>query len=501
MKKSLVIVYVGVVDFFIRLSMFSDTTLKLRYLPGFNKLRYFNAKTRAFAQFVTASKNVPAYRQFLLNQNFTSLPRKGFVPDMATVPVTNKKNYVSLFDLDERCLHGKIPDEGVIIDESSGSSGMPTNWVRGKKERKVNHRLIQFGLQNLMGKQPVFVINAFALGAWATGMNISMSCIKFCKVKSTGPDQQKIINTLKHFGTGHTYVIMGYPPFLKCLIDSAELDWDKYNITLIFGGESMTEGMRDYLLNKGIKRIYSSFGASDLELNIASENDFTISLRRLIRDHGPLRNEIVKYKTALPMVFQFNPSDFWIESNELGELIFTICRPGYTSPKIRYNIYDKGHVMQLSELKAILKTHGLADQIKYPQSDLPLLFHYGRADMTVSFFGSNISPNDIQEVIFTLPAIAARANSFHIETIEDDRSDKRLIVAIELMENNNEHVFDDTPSITTDFFTRLTQVNQDFKAAYEMAVNNKPVLKFYKYGSGPFENADIRIKSKYINTS
>ena len=36
--------------------------------------------------------------------------------------------------------------------------------------------IIKFGIKKLFGNEPLFVINAFALGAWATGMNIPMSC-------------------------------------------------------------------------------------------------------------------------------------------------------------------------------------------------------------------------------------------------------------------------------------------------------------------------------------
>jgi phenylacetate-CoA ligase len=487
-------------DLITRLSMVSDTTLKLRYLPGFNRLRLFNARARAGAQFLLACKKVPAYRQFLLRGNFSAIPFKGLLPDMSEVPVTNKANYVNAFEIDQRCINGRLPDEGVIIDESSGSSGMPTNWVRGKKETKINHRLIKFGLHNLLGTAPVFVINTFALGAWATGMNITISCLKFSKIKSTGPDAVKIINTLKHFGAGHHYVIMGYPPFLKRLIDSSDVDWRQYHITLIFGGESMTEGMRDYLLNKGIKSIYSSFGASDLELNIANENDFTISLRRLVRQNAGLKNELVKYPGALPMIFQFNPADFWIDSNEQGELIFTISRPGYIAPKIRYNIYDKGYVVLMAEAIKTLKRFGLYDQVSPPKTDLPLLFHFGRADMTVSFFGSNISPTDIQEVVFMIPKLAGHTNSFYLETTEDDRSDKQLVVSLELLENTGTDIFDDNLSLTDEFFGCLAKINQDFNASYVMAVGNKPVLKLYKYGEGPFENGDVRIKTRYIKS-
>ena len=51
------------------------------------------------------------------------------------------------------------------------------------------------------------------LGAWATGVNITISCLKFAKVKSVGPEIDKIENTLNQFGSKHKYLIMGYPPF------------------------------------------------------------------------------------------------------------------------------------------------------------------------------------------------------------------------------------------------------------------------------------------------
>ena len=43
----------------------------------------------------------------------------------------------------------------------------------------------------------LFVINAFALGPWATGMSVSMSIVDVSVLKSTGPDIAKIVNTLK----------------------------------------------------------------------------------------------------------------------------------------------------------------------------------------------------------------------------------------------------------------------------------------------------------------
>ena len=93
-----------------------------------------------------------------------------------------------------------------------------------------------------------------------------------------------------------------------------------------------------------------------------------------------------------------------LEAKE-GEIITTLCREDYIAPKIRYNIHDKGHILQYNELLQILKNLNLEDQVVKSKTDLPILFHYGRADMTVSFFGSNISPTDVQEVIYSIPSI------------------------------------------------------------------------------------------------
>jgi len=351
----------------------------------------------------------------------------------------------------------------------------------------------------MMGNDPVFIINAFALGAWATGINITMSCEKFSMLKSLGPDKIKIENTLKKFGTEHKYIILGYPPFLKLLVDNSDINWKAYNVSFIFGGESMSEGMRDYLIEKGIKKVYSSFGASDLELNISSENDFTISLRRLLRANAQLRERILKYTGALPMLFQYNPSDFLIESSEIGELIITICRPDYIAPKVRYNIHDRGHVLQINELYSILKELNIdVSKLIKPQTDLPILLHYGRADMTVSFFGSNISPTDVQEALYNLPSLVNNVNSFCLNTHEDKEGNKQLVVSFELQENKNQSSID-LLKTQSEFFEQLTKTNQDFREAKRMTTNrDQTVIYIHDFGQGPFANNDIRIKAKYI---
>ena len=500
MRHIIILIYAWLIELHRKPLMLSNFTIRFIYIPGINKIRTFNSKARAYSEFIKAKRRVPAYKSFLKAHNFSKPSFSGLLPNIHEIPEIDKENYIKKFSIDARCIGGKIPIKNIIIDESSGSSGTATNWVRGLKERKRNAKMIEFGMRTLVGKEPLFVINAFALGPWATGVNVTMSCVSFSKLKSLGPEKEKIENTLKQFGKNHNYVIMGYPPFLKYLVDNSEIEWDKFNIAFIFGGESMSEGMRDYLFQKGIKKAYSSLGASDLELNISAENDFTISLRRLLRSNQSLQSKILKHTGALPMIFQYNPTDFLIESSEAGELIVTIGRPDYIAPKIRYNIHDRGHTLSLKDLYSILKSLNISlDILAKPQTDLPLLLHYGRADMTVSFFGANISPTDVNEVIYSLPELSKIVNSYNLSIDEDNEGAKKLIVSIEVQKGETIELLD-LEKTQVSFFENLSKINQDFREARKMIPNSSlTVLCFEDFGSGAFKENDIRIKAKYIN--
>ena len=75
---------------------------------------------------------------------------------------------------------------------------------------------------------------------------------------------------LKLFGPGYRYLIFGYPPFIRAFVDETELDLSLYHFDLIVGGEGLSEGLRSHL-RQYARSVISSFGASDLEINIAVE--------------------------------------------------------------------------------------------------------------------------------------------------------------------------------------------------------------------------------------
>ena len=205
------------------------------------------SRVKARRAYYRALRNVPAYRQFLAAEGGV------------LVPETDKDNYIKPYETGARCVGGTFLHGRTMIDESSGSTGTPYNWVRSEKERHESHTFVSYFATYCYGREPWITINGFSMGAWATGINMGISLQKNGIVKNTGPDIAKILHTLRFFGPEHTYLITGYPPFLKHLIDVADEEgfpFESYKLYGLAGGEGMSEGLRDYLLRRFTK-VYS----------------------------------------------------------------------------------------------------------------------------------------------------------------------------------------------------------------------------------------------------
>jgi phenylacetate-CoA ligase len=474
----------------------SEHTYRLLFLPGLEGARWRFGKWRAWLAYEQARRRVPAYAAFLAEHDAGRVRARGLDPDLSSIPITDKDNYVRRYSIEERCVGGRIPTAGVVIDESSGTSGTPNNWVRGATERAEVKQALQVAMHHQFGRGPLFVINAFALGSWATGMNVSMSIVDISILKSTGPDIVKIANTLRLFGPRYRYVVAGYPPFLKALIDTADVDWDAYDLTAIYGGEGITETMRDYL-RRVFGRVYGSYGASDLEINIAAENDFTIALRQLLAERLDLLERIGRSDHGvLPMVFQYNPIDYYVESVD-DRLVVTLCRRANAAPKIRYDIRDLGHAVRLPELRRALADCGLSLAALPPPVDLPLLFLYGRADSSVPYYGCKVTLAAVEEAVYSVPELATAVQAFALVLSEDEHAEKRLAIALEL--NANAVAPADLESARERVLERLRELDQDFReAARFMPPTALPMLETHAAGTGPFAGHDVRLKRRYV---
>jgi phenylacetate-CoA ligase len=449
-------------------------------------------RMRAHATFLKARDTCPAYVEFLAAENYAQEGKWR----LADLPVMTKENYVKRYSIEQRCYGGAIPRSGVVIDESSGSTGQPNNWIRSAAERSDVKRILQLNYQLVFHDSGKVLLNCFALGPWATGMNVSMSLVDVGILKSIGPDKAKLVNTLKLLGPGYQYLIFGYPPFIRSFLDECDLDLTPYHIDFIVGGEGLSEGLRSHLLEKA-STVVSSYGASDLEINIGVETPTTIKLRRLLLDRPALCRELFGRDTP-PMIFQYNALDYVIETNVDGELLVTIGRQSGAAPKIRYNIRDSGGVYTFRELFRRLAAHQIEATALAPRtSHFPILFVYGRNDASVPFYGAKVFASDIEQILSAAPGLQHAISTFQLAASEDERLTSFLHIHLERATGAPPSLADEG-RLHAELFEGLKRVNQDFREVSRLFDPAQVRVHLHDHDTGPFEGRDIRIKNKYI---
>ncbi len=474
---------------------FSYRVHKIFLAPSFGNFRVGLGKLRAVMLYNYARKNVPAYKDYLSKQKFAGPKVSWSKANLNDVPEMDKTSYIKQYRLEQKLLGGVLPKTGVMLDESSGSSGKPTSWARGAKERRMTRRIMQVAFQRYLGNKNAIVINTFSMGAWATGFNTSTCLLEIGRVKSIGPDIVKVVDSLLELGPDYEYVILGYPPFLRLLTEQ-EIDWKKYKISVIYGGEGLSESMREYLKTYYVD-VVGSYGASDLEINIAYESPFTTALRKAIDKDEKLKQLLVKVdKGVLPMIFQYNPYDYLFETNEKNELLVTICRKYNISPRVRYNIHDTGHTIDFYKLKKLLKDNGYSHLLKFAEFDFGLLFHYGRSDLSVDYNGAVVGPEEVRQIIEASDFYTPIVNTFRLISYEDKEARKHLVFAIELVEDQQLNK-QGTDKLLELIIESLTETNLDFKSASRTA-HIKPEIKIYKSGTGIFDKTHVKLKNDYI---
>lgn len=447
-----------------------------------------------------ARRHVPAYSAFLDEKGFVDDPHLPIPERFKRLPVMDKDSYIKAYPTEARCRDGRIPLRFTQVDESSGSSGRPYNWVRGQKELHNMHLEMSQFARYLFGEELV-VINAFSMGAWATGVNVAEALRRVAMVKSTGPDIDKILDTLEFFGPSYRYLICAYPPFLKHLIDAGAargVDWTQYRIGALVGGEAISEQMRDYI-ERCIRPVFSAYGASDLDMGIAAELPLTVWMRRQAAANAGLRHALFGSDNRFPMLFQYNPVDYLVETNELGELIVTVNRHHGLSPRIRYNLHDAGGTIAYRDAMKSLEDFGLLEESRrlqrgQPRWQMPFLYLFGRSDSTVSYMGANIYPEDVERAIFQSAEDHERFGAFCMEMVASDNShEERPCVHLELLKPLDETAARE--ALRTQLVEHLQKVNRDFATALSEDSTAADIqVRFHPPNEGPFAANSSRIK-------
>lgn len=475
------------------------------YHPGLEPF----AKLNAWMICQQASLDVPAYQDYLARTGFTF---KWW--DLEAYTPTSKDDFVRRYSEEHRCWDGRIERIGTVVDESSGSSGTPYNWMRSKKELDTVHKNVAGYVTMLFDHKDLFCINAFSMGAWATGTNTGLAMAKVAMVKNTGPDLEKILDTMAHFGPGHTYLISAYPPFLKHLVDRMDAEpgvWDDFRLAGFVGGEAMTEGLRDYLEKRFI-RVYSGYGASDLTIGMAGESDLSVVIRRALAHDLDFRADVLgPEESRIPMVFQYNPLETYLETTADGELVATINSASVMSPRLRYNIGDEAALIDFPRMVELTRAHPeLAAACSRAFADngmkLPFVLLFGRADSTISYMGANIYPLDIENGLYRDNPQAHLIESFRIELREADNHEQRPALHIQMREETPEMSGADrrdlAQTIQRGVLGHLASVSRDFaQSMKEDPTTAELHIEIHDFATGPFAEATTKIKNVYVQKS
>jgi phenylacetate-CoA ligase len=389
------------------------------------------------ALFRRMASGVPAYRDFLAGQGVDP----GLVTSLTQVPLMTKDNYHLRYALPDRCHDGSLAGCDMVA-VSSGSSGRPTVWPRSVlDERAVTARFEQVfagGFQ--AASRRTLAVVCFALGSWVGGMYTTVACRHLAAkgypitVATPGNDVAEILRVVGELGPLFDQVVLlGYPPFLKNVID-AGADWERHRIKLVLAGEVFSEQWRDLVAARaGMTDVAadaaSLYGTADAGV-LGNETPLSVRIRRFLADRPDLSVSLFG-DARLPTLVQYDPSARFFEvvpAAEGGAATLAFTADGAV-PLIRYHIADEGGLISHTELIDYCRGHGFDAG---PSPELPFVWVFGRSLFTVSFFGANVYQENVT-VGLERPHVAAQVTGkFVLSSVEDADRDRRLSIVVEL---------------------------------------------------------------------
>jgi phenylacetate-CoA ligase len=404
-------------------------------------------RPHVLALFRATVREVPAYRDFLRARGIEADAIRT-PDDLERLPPLTKENYVQAYPLAARCRGGDLGSCDMIA-VSSGSTGEPTIWPRSlSDELAVALRFEQVFRDAFdADRRRTLAVVCFPLGTWVGGM-FTASCCRHLAVKgypltvvTPGNNGAEIARTVRSLAPSFEQtVLLGYPPFLKDVVDAGAADglrWSEHRIKLVLAGEVFSEEWRSLMMDRtGMSRPFhdtaSLYGTADAGV-LGNETPLSVCIRRFLSGRTDVARDLFG-EARLPTLVQYDPFARYFEERE-GMLLFS---GDNGVPLVRYQISDTGgvipHGVMMDRLRAVgfdaeaeVRRHG--DRGVRP---LPFAYVFGRAHFAVSYYGANVFPETVS-IALEQPGIRDRVTGkFVMEVLEDAARDRQLAIAVEL---------------------------------------------------------------------
>ena len=401
----------------------------------------------ALALFHRTAGTVPAYRKFLRDSGVDPEAVHTFA-DFQNVPLTSKDNYHRRNPLADLCRGGRLEDCDMIA-VSSGSTGEPTFWPRSSPdEQPVVARFEQIFRDSFRADtRRTLAVVCFALGTWVGGMYTTGCCRQLAAMGypittiAPGNNAEEILRIVPALGVHFDQVVLlGYPPFLKGVIDTGlarGVPWPRYGIKLVTAGEVFSEEWRALVgrragMDDPCRDSATLYGTADGG-TLGNETPLSIRIRRFLAGH-PDAAAALFGEPRLPTLVQYDPYTRFFETRD-GTLLFS-ADGGI--PLVRYHIGDEGGLLGHDDMLEFLAGHGFdpvaetlrtGDRGVHP---LPFAYVFGRSHFTVSIFGANVYPENVTVGLEQPEVNESVTGKFVMEVRDDADHDPYLAIAVEL---------------------------------------------------------------------
>ncbi|MGA7937644.1 MAG: phenylacetate--CoA ligase family protein [Kovacikia sp.] len=434
------------------------------------------AATSVLALFQRVVASVPAYAAFLQEQGVDPATVQT-LSDFQQLPLTTKQNYLQPYSLAQLCRDGKL-ESCDMIAVSSGSTGQPSFWLRSlTDELQIATRFEQVFCDSFAAdRRRTLAVICFALGTWVGGMYTADCCRHLASkgypltVITPGNNKAEIFRVIQALAPEFEQtVLLGYPPFLKDVIDSGiaqGIAWNQYHIKWVMAGEVFSEEWRSLVGDRvgSSNPCYDSaslYGTADAGV-LGNETPLSICIRRWLATHPEIAHRLFG-ESRLPTLVQYDPCVRFFEAQD-GTLLFS---GDNGIPLIRYHISDNGGIISYNDMLQFLSEQGfdpiealnnalfskpsdnspdllpstsseMDSPISSPSSNirgihpLPFVYIFGRSHFTVSYFGANIYPENVTIGLEQSPICDWVTGKFVMQVKEDEDRNEFLSIVVEL---------------------------------------------------------------------
>ncbi|HET7754963.1 MAG TPA: phenylacetate--CoA ligase family protein [Anaeromyxobacteraceae bacterium] len=459
--------------------------------------------------FREVAASVPAYRDFLSSHGVEPTAvttREAFL----ALPLVTKDGYLRRYPLETRCRGGELSTCDFVA-VSSGSTGEPTFWPRFISDELAVAARFEHVLHDSFeaDRRRTLAVVCFPLGTWVGGM-FTTACLRHVAAKgypvttvTPGNQKPEIFRVVRALAPMFDQtVLLGYPPFLKDVVDSGVADglrWRELGVKLVLAGEVFSEEWRSLMgeragMDDPLRDSASLYGTADAGV-LGNETPLTVCIRRFLAER-PDAARVVFGEARLPTLVQYDPWSRWFE--QLGGTLAFTADGGV--PLVRYDVGDSGGVVPYAAMIARLRDLGLDAEAEVRRRGergvrpLPFVYVFGRSHFAVSYYGANVFPETVSVALEQPETRDWVTGKFVMEVKEDAARDRELHLAVELApgaEANEARL-----AAVTDAVVRvLRRLNSEF-ANYVPPERQRPRVTLLPAGHP--EYFPVGVKHRYV---